>query len=120
MNNISPELIGLAAIFVTMVVGFATIFKFLFGIQDRITKLEIEIKTEITNLKMEMNNISNRIFNLEKEFGIVKEQYTIAKEQAIATNIKVEKLEVEVREQRSIITEIFEKFFETLRKNPVL
>ena len=118
MNNISP--IGLAAIFVTMVVGFATVFKFLFGIQDRITKLEIELNNRITKLEIEIERLSNRILNLEKEFGIVKEQYTIAKEQAIATNIKVEKLEVEVREQRSIITDIFEKFFETLRKNPVL
>jgi len=60
MNNEFIILITLIATFITILVGLIAIIKFLFNLSDRITKLEIEIKTELSKLNSKFDLLDER------------------------------------------------------------
>ena len=76
---------------IVLIAGILTIVKFLFDLQNRITKLEVNTTNALTNIKVEVANLSMRIERLEMKFGILEERNT-------ATNQRVDKLEVELKE----------------------
>jgi hypothetical protein len=98
---------------IVFVAGFATVVKFLFGLQDKITQLEVgvaEFKVEVTK---EISNLSIRVERLETKFGIVEERNANTKEQLVLSNQRVDKLEIEIKEikieQRDFMNRILDK-----------
>ena len=69
--TLSPELIGLIAVFVAVLIGFGAVVKFLLTIKDEITNLKLETKTSITKLEVEtttkFGKLNSKIDNLELE-----------------------------------------------------
>ena len=127
--TLSPELIGLIAVFVAVLIGFGAVVKFLLTIKDEITnlkietktsitKLEVELKSEITNFKIETNerlskiesklDISDERYTSTKEqlsatteqLISIKEQVSVTKEQIVVTNQRTDKLEAEVKDAK--------------------
>jgi len=60
-------------------------------IKDELTNFKIEIKDELTNFKVEVNN---RLSKIESKLDIYDERYNATKEQIIATNQRIDKIEL--------------------------
>ena len=91
MNIELFNLITPIATYLTILVGFVTIIKFLFSIKDEISKLTI------------------RIERLESKFDILVERQSTTKEQIINTNQRIDRLEIELREQKTEFKEFINK-----------
>jgi len=105
----SPELITLIGIFIAMVGLFINLSnkidsnsKHLSNKIDsnskELTNFKIEMKDELTNFKIEVNNrfgeVNNRLSKIESKLDIYDERYNSTKEQIIATNQRIDKIEL--------------------------
>jgi septal ring factor EnvC (AmiA/AmiB activator) len=122
MNTELFTFIAPIATFITMLVGFITIIKFLFSLNDRITKLEIETKTgfikleaehKVTNNRLEsvekrLDGVEKRLDGVEKRLDGVEKHLGIYDEQTNKTNTKVDTMQIQVAENTKQI-EIFNK-----------
>jgi archaellum component FlaC len=69
---------------------------------DRITKLEIELKTENNEIKIEIIKLASKIERLEGEFGIVTEKFVVVDKQIseikAANTQQISEIKVEFKE----------------------
>jgi TolA-binding protein len=111
---------------------------------DRITKLEIELKTENNEIKIEIIKLANKIERLEGEFGIVNEKFVVVEnrisEIKVANTQQISEVKVEFKteiakqnentntrfaqvesENKNFIKEITDKIFEFFQtQKPIL
>jgi chromosome segregation ATPase len=110
---------------IVIVAGFATIIKFLFSLKDEIYKL----KDEIGNLKIEMQKLDtkidlvyaelkhksdlfdNKITNINMKVDKVEQQQEI-------TNKRINKIEDELKEQRTENTQLINKMLDVFKDAP--
>ena len=83
--------IGLVAVIITLHINQS---KKIDDVKNELTNVKVETTNAITNLKVEIANLKAKVANLNAKFGIVEERNT-------ATNKRVDKMEIELKEFKS-------------------
>jgi len=66
--------IMIMGMFITIIIGLAAILKFQFQLNDKIQKMETELKDEITNLKIEIGKINGKFDGVNKDYQNMNEK----------------------------------------------
>jgi predicted nucleic acid-binding Zn-ribbon protein len=84
--------------FIATITCSIAIIAFLFKLNDRITKLEIELKTEIHNLASRIDRLEFRIERLETSVERLEGEFGIVNEKFVVVDNRISEIKVEFKE----------------------
>ena len=85
--------IMIMGMFITIIIGLAAILKFQFQLNDKIQKMETELKDEITELKIRIERIESKLEINNKDYVYTNKRIDDTNEKINYANNKIDKID---------------------------
>jgi len=107
MENVDANTLVIMGMFITIIIGLAAILKHQFNMNDRVTKLEIEMKNEIIDFKMTTNErFTSLEKNMNERFIRIESKLELSSKDYVYTNKRVDDVIERTGDTNKILTQI--------------